>query len=178
LNAPVENMQNELFDAFLEAVKLRTMQIVGRFILAPTADGGVAVRLPSGRNLIYSAVRISENVPAICTVIRNDGEIGEVRFQFRKVSYGDENELYAAKLFEHIVQAIGRDLLATMIIRAEQHGIRIACHIHDELIAVVPDRELAEKRKFLEDGNSLLPEWAKGLTMPLKITVGTDFSQL
>ena len=72
-------------------------------------------------------------------------------------------ETYGPKLVENIVQATSRDILAEAMLRLEQSGFDIVCHVHDEVVLEVP-----EGVSSVEEINGYLatnPAWAAGLPL-------------
>jgi DNA polymerase len=71
---------------------------------------------------------------------------------------------YGGKLFENVVQAVSRDLLAAAILRVEKAGFKPLMHSHDELVSEAPKGlfKIEDYRKLMEQ----VPKWAEGL--PLK----------
>jgi DNA polymerase len=71
---------------------------------------------------------------------------------------------YGGKLFENVVQAVSRDLLAEAIVRAEKKGFNVLMHSHDELVSEAPKGKFTndDYKKIMEQ----LPAWAAGL--PIK----------
>lgn len=65
---------------------------------------------------------------------------------------------------ENIVQAVARDVLASGLLRAEAAGYRVCLHVHDEIIAEVPDID-----EYSADGLSAImshnPGWTLGLPL-------------
>lgn len=83
---------------------------------------GVAVVLPSGRELYYPEARV-----------REDGRLaymGQEQTTHRWV----ELETYGGKLTENLVQAIARDCLAVTLLRLERAGYPVVFHVHDEAV--------------------------------------------
>ena len=112
------------------------------------------MRIPSGRTLCYRS-------PEIVPVVINGRQREEIWYLNNK---GNPDKLYGGKLTENLTQAVARDLLANAIFNIEAHGYPVVLHVHDELVAEVPDgfgsvEELCELM-------CQLPPWADGL--PLK----------
>ena len=52
---------------------------------------------------------------------------------------------YGGKLAENIVQAIARDILGVVLLRAREAGLPVVFHVHDEIVAETPvGRPLAD----------------------------------
>ena len=112
------------------------------------------MRIPSGRTLCYPAPKIEK-------VMKDWGSTEVIRYLD---NIGAQKELYGGKLTENLTQAVARDLLANAIFNVEAHGYPVVLHVHDELVAEVPEgfgsiEELCELM-------CRLPSWADGL--PLK----------
>lgn len=71
---------------------------------------------------------------------------------------------YGGKLFENVVQATARDILAEAILRVEDAGITIVLHVHDEIVAEVP---LEFDGKIIDDLMRIRPSWAQ--TLPIDV---------
>lgn len=120
----------------------------------------MAVTLPSGRNLYYPNMRIADRLKFGKTA-------GTLVFDSQNQTtkkWGSE-DTYGGKLTENIVQAIARDCLAVTITRLEEKGYPIVFHVHDEIIAEVPDDGTKTLDEVLEIFRTPI-SWAEGL--PLK----------
>ena len=106
-------------------------------------------RLPSGRILTYWEARIED---------------GSVVFmgQNQTTRKWEKTQTWGGRLVENIVQAFARDCLAVAMVRLSEAGYRICFHVHDELIAEMPDgsrwQDMAEIM-----GRPI--EWAPGLLL-------------
>jgi DNA polymerase len=99
-------------------------------------DGdGVAIRLPSGRRLVYPMARLS------CAEER------------QRLVYSDATGIYGGKIVENIMQAVGRDILRDTILRLEGSGWKVVCHVHDSIICLAP---VAKAKDCLA---TMLAEW-------------------
>ena len=74
-------------------------------------------------------------------------------------------ETYGGKLVENVVQAIARDCLAETMMKVYKAGYTIVMHVHDELIADVPESD-TEAPEIIAGIMKEPIEWAPGL--PLK----------
>ena len=141
-------------EAAITAVRERTSKRVG-MLTFEYERGILFVTLPSGRRLSYIKPRIELN-----------------RFGREGLSYegiGESKkwmrlETYGPKLVENVIQATSRDILAESMLRLEQAGFDIVCHVHDEVVLEVP-----EGVSSVDEINEIMainPLWTKGL--PLK----------
>ena len=69
-------------------------------------------------------------------------------------------ETYGGRLFENVVQATARDIMAHAVVNLERAGYPVVLRVHDEVAAEVPDGfgSLAEFEAILTH----LPDWARG----------------
>lgn len=87
------------------------------------------MRIPSGRTLCYRA-------PEIATVEKDWGPTEVIQYLDNT---GAKKELYGGILTENLIQAVARDLLANAIFNVERRGYPVVLHVHDELVAEVPE---------------------------------------
>lgn len=132
---------------------------VGHNIIMCHRHGCLLVYLPSGRCLCYPEAR----------VLNDTDERGRLRdcILYKGVNQvtrqWDTLRTYGGKLTENVVQAVARDILGEVLLKAEAAGFRVVFHIHDEIVVEVPkSQSLAEVQALFDAA----PEWAPGL--PLK----------
>lgn len=112
------------------------------------------IRLPSGRYLCYAVPRVEGNKLSYMGV-------NPYTKQWNRVS------TYGGKLFENVVQASSRDIIADAMPRAEAEGYKIVLTVHDEIMAEVPDEDAyndGELSRIL----STNPAWSAGLPLAAK----------
>lgn len=140
-------------EAAISAVRDRKRTRAGR-ITFEYASGMLFITLPSGRRLSYVKPRMEVNKFGR-EGLTYEG-VGESKKWIRLETYGP-------KLVENIVQATSRDILAEAMLRLEQAGFDIVCHVHDEVVLEVP-----EGLSSVEEINGYLaanPAWAAGLPL-------------
>ena len=84
------------------------------------------VILPSGRELIYHGVAKRQ-------VVRDGFEREELSF-LAPLPQRPRVPTYGGKLTENITQAVARDVLALALVRLSEVGLRVAGHVHDEVL--------------------------------------------
>jgi DNA polymerase len=125
------------------------------------------LKLPSSRKLAYPFPRIEIEDLQHEVVVFKDNAAG----QWRDCRNG--NGAYGGLWTENVVSAISRDLLAAAMVRLEAAGYSIVLHVHDEIVAEVPEGfgSTAEFIKLM----TALPSWALGLPVAAKAWSGQRF---
>jgi DNA polymerase len=142
-----KSLKEAVADAYLNP---GTTFRVGRLALRVDA-GWLRIRLPSGRYLCYPGIQVRD---------------GQISYMGRNIytKQWTRVKTYGGKLFENIVQAIARDVLASSMAPAEAAGYEIVLHVHDELVTEAPDSD-AYGVDALAAIMARAPDWAAG--MPL-----------
>lgn len=141
--------------AAMEAVQDKTSVRLQYGLIFQFKNGILFIQLPSGRKLAYLKPRLEEDERFGKLALTYEG-VGDNR-QWTKIN------TYGGKLVENIVQATARDCLAESMIRLDEAGYPIIMHVHDEIIADVPNDEksLSEMEELM--GQTL--DWAPGLPL-------------
>lgn len=146
--------------AAVRAIKTGESTTIHRGIIVAYRWGMLLITLPSGRTICYPRAEIG--------IERNDGWRGDHEI----IEYEGMNQItkkwerirtYGGKLTENVVQAIARDILGHIILRAHESGLNIVFHIHDEIVVE------AEPGQTLQDVESIFSKpinWCRDL--PLK----------
>jgi DNA polymerase len=124
------------------------------------------IHLPSGRCLHYINARILD--------VEMNGRDGGTYVKETFVYEGIDQILkiwtdiksHGGKIVENIVQAIARDILVEAMLKADEIGLKIVGHVHDEIVTENDDTEDGLGLEDLTWCMSQTPEWAPGL--PLK----------
>ena len=106
-------------------------------------------RLPSGRVLTYWQARIEDNGVVFMG-------------QNQTTRKWEKTQTWGGRLVENIVQAYARDCLAVALVRLAKAGYRITFHVHDEIVAEMPEGSRWEDMAVIM-GKPI--EWAPGLLL-------------
>jgi DNA polymerase len=150
----VPNFWREVEDAAIEAVitgENRTYMGLS-FGCAPAKL--LWVKLPSGRRLHYLRPRIRQ------------GRFGrpELLYTGYDVKGWQHTKLYGGRLTENLVQAISRDVLGEGMIRADEAGLHICGHCHDEIICEEREDRTNALDTLIDCMTAPIP-WASGLSL-------------
>ena len=129
--------------------------------------GHLWLKLPSSRLMCFPRSRI-ESINKPWGASEGITYVGENSYT-RKL---EKLNTYGGKLAENIVQAIARDLLAEAMLRIEAAGYEICGHIHDEIVAIMPEGGSLKEFEILMATN---PDWAKGLPLGAEGWVGRRY---
>lgn len=130
--------------------------------------GGIKICLPSGRSIKYHNVGIRNQSRAI-QYLDDFGSVREFVPEAAQIVHGNESALYGGKIVENIVQGVARDLLGEAILRLEQRGLRVAFHVHDEIVIEVPKDQIAQALLIVKDEMARCPAWASGLPLACEV---------
>lgn len=135
--------------AAIRAVRDGGQQYAGRCVWEMC---GTSLRclLPSGRSLFYRDVRI----------VDRSTPWGESRPALEYAFRSGRTTTYGGKLVENVVQAVCRDILVDLMVRATASGLLIAMHVHDELVVQVDAAKGEETLALLEGLARTSPTWA------------------
>lgn len=146
--------------AAISAIKTGKSVTIQQGIVIGYRWGMLLITLPSGRTICYPRAEVGTEY--------NDGWRGDHDI----IEYEGINQItkkwgkvrtYGGKLTENIVQATARDILGMVILRAEERGLNVVFHIHDEIIVeATPDQTLSDVEALFSEPIA----WCKDL--PLK----------
>lgn len=146
--------------AAITAIKTGESVTIHRGIIVSRQWGMLTITLPSKRTICYPrasvGVEYGDGWRGDHDVIEYEG-LNQVTKKWGKI------RTYGGKLTENMVQAIARDILGIVILRAKAKGLNVVFHIHDEIIVE------ASQGQTLSDVEALFSEpidWCRDL--PLK----------
>lgn len=132
--------------AAVKAIRTGEDVRINRGIVVGRKWGMLTITLPSGRTLCYPRVSIG--------IERNDGWRGDHEI----IEYEGTNQTkkkwgkirtYGGKLTENVVQAIARDILGIVILRAREAGLPVVFHVHDEIVVEAAPGQTLEQVEAL-----------------------------
>lgn len=146
--------------AALTAIKTGETVTIHRGIKIGRQWGMLTITLPSGRTICYPRATVETEYN---DGWRGDHEIIEYEGLNQTTKKWGKIRTYGGKLTENIVQAVARDILGIVILRARKKGLPVVFHIHDEIIVeATPDQTLADVEALFSEQI----EWCRDL--PLK----------
>lgn len=146
--------------AAIAAIRTGRSIAIQRDIVVSYKWGMLLITLPSGRTICYPRAEVGVETG---DGWRGDHEIIEYEGVNQTTKKWGKVRTYGGKLTENIVQATARDILGMVILKAEERGLHVVFHIHDEIIVE------AEESQTLPMVEALFSEpiaWCKDL--PLK----------
>ena len=127
----------------------------------------VQIVLPSGRALTYWAPRVEQvgDRREIAVETYHSGG-GGPDSGIKAVAEGARySRVWGGKTCENIVQAVAFDLLLASLLRMRDAGLKIAFHVHDEIVVVAETKDAEDVARMMGDCMMEPPEWARGLPL-------------
>lgn len=159
-NKNIVRLWSTVENAAIAAIKTGRSITINKDITVSYRWGMLLITLSSGRTICYPRAKVSTEYG---DGMRGDHDIIEYEGMNQTTKKWEAIRTYGGKLTENIVQATARDILGAVILRAEERGLNIVFHIHDEIIVE------AKQGQTLQDVEELFGEpmsWCKDL--PLK----------
>lgn len=125
------------------------------------------IHLPNGMKIIYPELRKSDD--------------GNYEYKNR---YGF-TKIYGGKLIENVVQALARIVVFDQMAKIDQklravdsdkHRFKVALTVHDEVVAVVPDKAAEKVKAMMEKLMTEAPSWCKDLPVACEADVGKSYA--
>ena len=140
--------------AAITAIETGKQVEINRGIRMVMKYGLLLVKLPSGRILSYPRAKVRDTYKGKQITYERMNQVNKK---------WEETGTWGGKMVENIVQAIARDILCVVMLKADLRGHKIVFHVHDEIIVDSKDPN------GLSDIEALFADpipWAPGL--PLK----------
>jgi hypothetical protein len=130
-------------------------------VIFESINGTLYLILPGGRRLAYPEARLGPG---------RFEDTTQVLFKDNAAGGWTDTRAWYGSFTENVVQAISRDLLADAMLRLEVAGYSVVLHVHDEVVAEVPEG-FGSTDQFREIMTTL-PDWAEGLPIAAKAWTG------
>ena len=120
----------------------------------------VRMHLPGGSTLHYLRPRIEEVM----------APWGEPKMSVTYEGYDRRHQwgrlsTHPGKVVENATQKLARDLLGAAMLKAASRGLDIVMHVHDQIIALVPEDQADAGLSTLLECMNEVPAWAEGLPL-------------
>lgn len=155
--------------ASIAAVRGHGPQTVGFITFEATGKSMLRILLPSGRHLTYLEPKVED-----VEFTTKDKETGKDRtFKKEQLSYMGVDQqtrqwvrqhTRGGHITENLCQAVARDILLNGILLAEENDMPVVAHVHDEIVAMVPDNGTKTVQDLVECMRTV-PSWATGLPL-------------
>jgi len=121
------------------------------FLFWQRVPGLVIITLPNGYELRYPHAAVSSS--------------GELYY----APQGKPKKIYGGKIWENLMQSLGRQLLCEKLIDLESRGVEIILHVYDEIVAESPEKLIAKKTAALiADVMKTAPAWAPEMKLEVE----------
>lgn len=123
--------------------------------------------LPSGRSLTYWAPRVEMvgDRREIAVETYHSGCAGPDSGINADAEGARYSRVWGGRICENIVQAVAFDLLLASLLRLRDDGLKIAFHVHDEIIVIAKTKDAAAVARKMAECMTEPPEWARGLPL-------------
>ena len=159
-NPRIVRLWTILEKAAFTAIKTGETVTIHRGLKVGYRWGMLLITLPSGRTICYPRARVATELN---DGWRGDHEIIEYEGLNQTTKKWETVRTYGGKLTENIVQAIARDILGVVMLRAKREDLPIVFHVHDEIVCEVPEsRPLSDVEALFSETISWCPD------LPLK----------
>ncbi len=150
----IVRMWSQLETVAIEAVESGKMISVGKAQFG-VHNGFLYCKLPPGRCLAYFKPETSPEV-----VFGREKKVLTYMGTNAFTKGFERIRTWGGTLFENIIQAVARDIMAAAMLRLDRKGYKIIMTVHDEIVAEVPD-DFGSLDDFI---NTIIeiPEWANG----------------
>ena len=127
----------------------------------------VQIVLPSGRALTYWAPRVEQvgDRREIAVETYRSGGGGPDSGLRAEAEGARYSRVWGGRICENIVQAVAFDLLLTSLSRMRDAGLKIAFHVHDEIVVVAKTKDADDVARIMSECMTEPPEWARGLPL-------------
>jgi DNA polymerase len=96
--------------------------------------------------------------------------------QYSYASRRGRIKIYGGKVVENLCQALARCIIGEQMLRMSKR-YKVALTVHDAVMVVVPDNEVEEAKKYVEECMRWRPSWAETLPLACELGVGKSYGE-
>jgi len=130
-------------------------------IIRVTSEGLIK---PSGLVLTYPDLRWTKDP--------KDGKMGYTYEQKRK----KRDRVYGSKVFQRCIQSLARDIICEHMLKIDRRYMVVGT-VHDEIICLVAEDEVAEAEAFMLEVMRTSPAWCPGLPLDAEVASGDNYGE-
>jgi len=119
------------------------------------------IKLPNGLYITYPLLRV---------------DTSETRARFLYRSRRGEISIWGGAVVENVVQALARIVIGEQMIEINE-AYRPVLTVHDAVVCVLPENEIDEGKKFIENIMSTAPKWANDLPIACESGVADNYGE-
>ena len=97
-----------------------------------------------------------------------------IRLENGEIMYNVKTKLWGGFICENITQALANSIISTQMAKIARR-YRVVLQVHDEIVAMVPEDEVAEAVKWIIEVMSEPPEWAEDLPLAAEAGTGDNY---
>jgi DNA polymerase len=128
-------------------------------------EGRKGIRLPNGMYIKYPNLRSWTN----------NGK-AELVYDTKKGKTTVPNRIYGGKVIENVCQALARIAIGEQMLQVAKK-YKVVMTVHDEIVCVVPEAEVHEAQKYVEDCMRARPKWGKELPLNCESGFGKSYGE-
>ena len=130
-------------------------------------QGRKGIELPNGLYVRYPNLREEYNKETKYTEMLYDTKKGRTVIPTR---------LYGGKVIENVCQALARIVIGEQLLRVAKK-YKVVMTVHDAIGCVVPEGEVKQAMKFVEDSMRVRPKWAQDLPLDCEGGFGNSYGE-
>ena len=127
--------------------------------------GEEGIYLPNGLRLHYPNLRKEPMLGSKHSEMVYDTKKGRATIQTR---------IYGGKSVENVCQALARIVVGEQMLMVARR-YKVAMTVHDAVVAVVPEAEVEEGTRFVEECMRIRPKWATALPLNCESKIGVSY---
>ena len=133
-----------------------------------TVEGNTGIRLPNGLYIKYPNLRTQD--------AEEEGGYDETVYDTRKGRTIIPNRIYGGKVIENVCQALARIVIGEQLLRVAKK-YKVVMTVHDAIGCLVPEDEVEEGMRHVEEVMKVRPTWAPDLPLDCEGGHGNSYGE-